>query len=196
MPHGALPGSMLPLLSRCTLQHERYRHKGISLQRSNMLNCRDSVLFLLAGLGCKNGLKKTTHSPPFSHSTSMRGCDEQMHSCGRVNRSWRFLMTSMCFCPNHSARVPLGSGDTRGRDTCRHICQPRGKTRVFNYEGPTPPGIADLGLEVWRGSRPPQQRGFVALGTPIGTPEYVRAWGAERLEAEDTLHASPASQAA
>ena len=62
------------------------------------------------------------------------------------------------------------------------------KTRVFNYEGgPAPPGIADLGPEVWRGSRPPQQRGFVALGTPIGTPEYVRAWGAERLEAEDTL---------
>ena len=29
--------------------------------------------------------------------------------------------------------------------------------------------------------------GFVARGTPIGTPEYVRAWGAERLEAEDTL---------
>ena len=32
-------------------------------------------------------------------------------------------------------------------------------------------------------SNAPQQRGFVALGTP--TPEYVRAWGAERLEAED-----------
>ena len=61
------------------------------------------------------------------------------------------------------------------------MCQP-------GYEGgPAPPGIADLGPEVWRGSRPPQQRGFVALGTPIGTPEYVRAWGAERLEAEDTL---------
>ena len=50
-----------------------------------------------------------------------------------------------------------------------------------------PGAAANLGPEVWRGSRPPQQRGFVALGTPIGTPEYVRAWGAERLEAEDTL---------
>ena len=27
---------------------------------------------------------------------------------------------------------------------------------------------------------PPQQHGFVALGTPIGTPKYVRAWGAGR----------------
>ena len=34
---------------------------------------------------------------------------------------------------------------------------------------------------------PPQQRGVVALGTPIGAPEYVRAWGAERLEAESAL---------
>ena len=63
-----------------------------------------------------------------------------------------------------------------------------GKTRVFNYAGgPAPPGIADLGPDVWCGNRPPQQRGFVALGTPIGTPEYVRAWGAERLETEDAL---------
>ena len=77
---------------------------------------------------------------------------------------------------------------TREVETHAGICANLGKTRVFNYEvGPAPPGIADLGPEVWRGSRPPQQRGFVALGTPIGTPEYVRAWGAERLEAEDTL---------
>ena len=77
---------------------------------------------------------------------------------------------------------------TREVETHAGISANLGKTRVFNYEaGPAPPGIADLGPEVWRGSRPPQQRGFVALGTPIGTPEYVRAWGAERLEAEDTL---------
>ena len=63
-----------------------------------------------------------------------------------------------------------------------------GKTRVFNYAGgPPPPGVADLGLEVWRGDKPPQERGFVALGTPIGTPEYVRTWGVERLEVDDAL---------
>ena len=81
---------------------------------------------------------------------------------------------------------------TREVETHAGISANLGKTRVFNYEGgPAPPGIADLGPEVWRGSRPPQQRGFVALGTPIGTPEYVRAWGAERFEAEDTLLREP-----
>ena len=49
------------------------------------------------------------------------------------------------------------------------------------------PESQNLGTEVWRGDRPPQQCGFVALGTPINTPEYVRAWGAERLETEDEL---------
>ena len=35
--------------------------------------------------------------------------------------------------------------------------------------GPPLPGVADLGPQAWRGKRP-----FVALGTRIGTPEYVR----------------------
>ena len=57
-----------------------------------------------------------------------------------------------------------------------------GKTRVFNNAGgPPPPGVAALGSEVWRGERPPQERGFVALGTRIGTPEYVRTWGRGKI---------------
>ena len=48
---------------------------------------------------------------------------------------------------------------TREVKTHAGISANLGKTRVFNYEGgPAPPGIADLGPEVWRGSRPPQQR--------------------------------------
>ena len=59
------------------------------------------------------------------------------------------------------------------------------KKSIFNYEGGSPPlGVADLGPEVWRGDRPPQQRGFIAVGIPIATPEYFRAWGTERLETE------------
>ena len=62
------------------------------------------------------------------------------------------------------------------------------KKSIFNYEGGSPPlGVADLGPEVWRGDRPPQQRGFVAVGIPIATPEYFRAWGTERLETETAL---------
>ena len=100
------------------------------------------------------------------------GCDGLIRSCGRVNRSWRFSLDVV----------------TREVETHAGISANLGKTRVFNYEGgPPPPGIAELGTEVWRGDRPPQQCGFVALGTPIGMPEYVRAWGAERLETEDAL---------
>ena len=57
---------------------------------------------------------------------------------------------------------------TREVETHAGISANLGKTRVFNYEGGAPPpGIAELGTEVWRGDRPPQQCGFVALGTPM-----------------------------
>ena len=52
-----------------------------------------------------------------------------------------------------------------------------GKTRVFNFAGgPAPALVAYLGPDVWRGDLPPSERGLVALGTPIGTAEYTRAW--------------------
>ena len=65
-----------------------------------------------------------------------------------------------------------------------------GKTRVYNAAGgDAPPGIAALGPDVWCGDLPPARRGFVALGVPIGHPEFVGAHAAGRLEAEaDLLH--------
>ena len=45
-----------------------------------------------------------------------------------------------------------------------------GKTRV--------PGVHELGDEVWRGSRLSGERGFTALGVPLGHPDYVRKLGA------------------
>ena len=49
-----------------------------------------------------------------------------------------------------------------------------GKTRVYSGAGGcAPPGIAELGPDVWRGDLPPAQRGFIALGSPIGSPEFV-----------------------
>ena len=63
-----------------------------------------------------------------------------------------------------------------------------GKTRVFSYGGGPPPrGIAELGAEVWRGSLPPRDRGLVVLGTPVGSDEFVRAWGDGRVAEEAAL---------
>ncbi|CAE7915925.1 unnamed protein product, partial [Symbiodinium sp. KB8] len=61
-----------------------------------------------------------------------------------------------------------------------------GKTRAIGARGgPPPPGIAELGDEVWRGDLCPEQRGIVVLGTPIGHQDFVQAWAARRLEEEE-----------
>ena len=61
-----------------------------------------------------------------------------------------------------------------------------GKTRVYNRAGgPAPPGVAEL--SVWRGDAPEEERGFVALGTPIGHPTYVAAHTHTRLLEEARL---------
>ena len=63
-----------------------------------------------------------------------------------------------------------------------------GKTRVYNAAGgDAPPGIDDLGRDVWCGNLPPAQRGFVALMVPIGHPDFVAAQAADRLAAQDDL---------
>ena len=63
-----------------------------------------------------------------------------------------------------------------------------GKCRVYSTAGgPAPPGIAELGADVWRGDRPAEERGVKILGTPVGTPEYVRAHARARMEDERRL---------
>ena len=51
---------------------------------------------------------------------------------------------------------------------------------------PPPPGISELGEEVWRGDKPPAERGLVVLGT-IGHPDFAQAWAAERMQEERKL---------
>ena len=47
-----------------------------------------------------------------------------------------------------------------------HVAANLSKTRVYNRDGgPAPPGIAELGANVWRGDAPEAERGFVALGS-------------------------------
>ena len=63
-----------------------------------------------------------------------------------------------------------------------------GKTRVMAAkEGPPPPGIAELGDDVWRGDKPSAQRGIVVLGTPVGHADFVQAWADARLQEEHRL---------
>ena len=54
-------------------------------------------------------------------------------------------------------------------------------------EGPPPPGIAELGDDVWRGDKPSAQRGIVVLGTPVGHADFVQAWADARLQEERRL---------
>ena len=62
-----------------------------------------------------------------------------------------------------------------------------GKCRVWNRGGLMPPGITDLGPDVWRGDKTLQERGLKILGAPLGTPQYVSTASAARLEEERKL---------
>jgi len=68
-----------------------------------------------------------------------------------------------------------------------------GKTRVYNRAGgPAPPGIAELGAGVWRGDARETERGFVALGIPVGHSRFVAAHtNARLLEEGRLLHELP-----
>ena len=62
------------------------------------------------------------------------------------------------------------------------------KTRVYNGQGGlAPDGIRELGPDVWRGNRPPQEQGLITLGTPIGSEAFVAQATVERLQEEQTL---------
>ena len=80
-----------------------------------------------------------------------------------------------------------GQHDDNSRDPLG-VASNLGKTRAFTLgETPPPPGISELGAAVWRGDKPPPERGLVVRGTPIGHPEFVRAWAAERMQEERKL---------
>ena len=57
----------------------------------------------------------------------------------------------------------------------------QGKTRVWNRAGVRPLGIEEWGEDVW------SPHGLKILGTPVGTQEFVRAIGEERLQEERKL---------
>ena len=60
---------------------------------------------------------------------------------------------------------------SRVREHCG-IASNVGKTRVYNAgHGAPPPGVHELGDEVWCGNRPSGERGFTALGVSLGHPD-------------------------
>ena len=60
-----------------------------------------------------------------------------------------------------------------------------GKCRMYNRTGhPPPDGVAALGNDVWRSDKPLEERGLLVLGSPIGSPEYVRRQAGERIAEE------------
>ena len=56
-----------------------------------------------------------------------------------------------------------------------------GKTRVWNRAGVEPPGVRELGSDVW------SPQGVVVLGSPVGTNAFVADWATKRLEDEKRL---------
>ena len=65
-----------------------------------------------------------------------------------------------------------------------------GKTRgpgLGGSEGPAPPGLAELGPDVWRGDRPSHERGMAVLGSPVSHTDFVHAWAEHRLLEEQQL---------
>ena len=56
-----------------------------------------------------------------------------------------------------------------------------GKTRVWNRAGEVPPHVAELGPRVW------SPEGVKVLGTPMGSPAFVKSLLGERLEEERLL---------
>ena len=49
-----------------------------------------------------------------------------------------------------------------------------------------PPGIAELGDDVWRAEKPTTERGVVVLGSPCH-PDFIRSWADERMRTERQL---------
>ena len=68
------------------------------------------------------------------------------------------------------------------------IASNEGKTRVYSHAGgEPPPGIAELGADVWRGNKRSSECGLKVLGTPIGHPHFIASWAEGRMLTEREL---------
>ena len=142
--------------------------------------CRD----VKQGEGCEQG-------DPLAPALFALGQHDALHRAAaglHPDDSWVAFLDELYITTTPSrARTSLDMTVKAVADHCG-IGSNLGKTRAIGArDGPPPPGIAELGDEVWRGDLCPEQRGIVVLGTPIGHQDFVQAWAARRLEEEEQL---------
>ena len=85
------------------------------------------------------------------------------------------------------ARAALDETVRAVEDRCGIASNLRKPRVIAAAAGPAPPGIAELGDDVWRGDKPGAQRGVVVLGSPVSHPAFVQSWAEERLRTEQLM---------
>ena len=144
--------------------------------------CRD----IQQGEGCEQG---DALAPALFSLGQHGGLEQASSQLQRGERLLAFLDDLYILTPTPARARPARDMVVAAVEAHCGIASNEGKTRVFAIgQIDAPPGITQLGEDVWRGdSQPPAQRGVVVLGTPIGHPAFVRAWSEERLRDEQAL---------
>ena len=106
---------------------------------------------------------------------STRPCRKPRPPC-RTARLLAYLDDLYILTSEDGARPAIDTA-TRCVQARAGVAANLGKTRAYS---PSSSGIAELGDDVWRGERPPEETGFLALGTPIGSTVYIAAQTAAR----------------
>ena len=137
------------------------------------------------GEGCEQG--DTLAPAPFALGQHDRL--QQANTALREGESFMAFLGDLCLALPNPARAREATDVVTGCvEAHAGTAANRGKTRVFNFAGgPAPLRVTELGPDVWRGDKPLAERGFVALGTPVGTAEYTQTWGTDRFEIEEAL---------
>ena len=98
-----------------------------------------------------------------------------------------FLDDLYILCPTPEARSAYNTV-TRAVAAHAGVSANQGKTRIYgSLPQAAPANLADLGPAVWCSDREPAARGFVAVGTPLGSPEYIAAHLEARLQEHQHL---------
>ena len=98
-----------------------------------------------------------------------------------------FLDDLYILCPTPQARSAYNTV-TRAVAAHAGVSTNQGKTRIYgSLPQAAPADLADLGPAVWCSDREPAARGFVAVGTPLGSPEYIAAHLEARLQEHQHL---------
>ena len=125
------------------------------------------------GKGCEQGNDWAFGPRPIRLGTARRAAtDCHGASPGRQSQENRDDL-HVITVPDH-AREALDGTVREVEENC-NIASNFGKSRVFGLEGPSPPSRKELGHDVWRGDKPPLQRGAAVLGSrPPGIQQQLQ----------------------